>query len=72
MVVLVALVSLLLGAGQGWGQEQGVTDTEVKIGTSAGLTGPIAVWGNRMARIGSSTSKRGDRGQLLVNIHLAT
>jgi ABC-type branched-subunit amino acid transport system substrate-binding protein len=52
IVVVVALVSLLLGASQGWGQEQGVTDTEVKIGTSAGLTGPIAVWGNRMSRIG--------------------
>lgn len=46
-------VALLIGCvTAGWAADPGVADTEVKIGTSAGLTGPIAVWGNRMARIG--------------------
>src|SRR5881227_406797 len=52
MMVLVAFMVVLLSSGQGRAAESGVTDTEVKIGTSAGLTGPIAVWGNRMARLG--------------------
>ncbi len=43
---------LLLAVGVGLAKDPGVTDTEVKIGTTAGLTGPIAMWGNRMARIG--------------------
>jgi ABC-type branched-subunit amino acid transport system substrate-binding protein len=55
MMTLAALAIVLLGASQGWTADPGVTDAEVKIGTSAGLTGPIAVWGNRMARIGPQT-----------------
>jgi branched-chain amino acid transport system substrate-binding protein len=52
IMVLVALVCVLLGAGIGLANDPGVSDTEVTIGTSAGLTGPIAMWGNRMSRIG--------------------
>lgn len=51
-IVLIVLALVLFGAGAGWAKDPGVTDTEVTIGTSAGLTGPIAMWGNRMARIG--------------------
>ncbi len=54
-VVVVAVVVVLLGAGQVMAGAPGVTDTEVKIGTSTSLTGPIAVWGNRMSRIGPQT-----------------
>jgi branched-chain amino acid transport system substrate-binding protein len=52
MMVLVACMVVLLGLAQAYAAEPGVTDVEVKVGTSAGLTGPIAVWGNRMARLG--------------------
>ncbi len=52
MVVVVVLAVGLFGAGSLRAASPGVTDTEVVIGSSAGLTGPIAVWGNRMARIG--------------------
>lgn len=48
LLVLIALLCL----APGYAADPGVTDKEIKIGTSAGLTGPIAVWGNRMARIG--------------------
>jgi ABC-type branched-subunit amino acid transport system substrate-binding protein len=54
-LLLVALSMLCLSSAVALAAEQGVTETEVKIGTSAGLTGPIAVWGNRMARIGPQT-----------------
>lgn len=50
--MLVVLALVFLGAGVGLAKDPGVSDTEVTIGTSAGLTGPIAMWGNRMARIG--------------------
>lgn len=52
---LVALAVGLLGTVPVVAETSGVTETEIKIGTSAGLTGPIAVWGNRMARIGPQT-----------------
>ncbi len=52
MWMVVALTAVLGFAVMAVAGEPGVTDTEIKIGTSAGLTGPIAVWGNRMARIG--------------------
>src|SRR5919109_41847 len=52
-MALVALALMLLSTVHA--ADPGVTPTEVKIGTSAGLTGPIAVWGNRMARIGPQT-----------------
>ena len=32
-----------------------MTPTEIKVGTSTSLTGPIAVWGNRLSRIGPQT-----------------
>jgi ABC-type branched-subunit amino acid transport system substrate-binding protein len=48
----VALSLVLVGAGAVLAGDPGVTDNEIVIGTSAGLTGPIAMWGNRMARIG--------------------
>lgn len=50
VTVLVALLMVLAGAALA--DTPGVTDDEIVIGTSAGLTGPIAMWGNRMARIG--------------------
>ena len=53
--VLVALALVLWSTTLVHAADPGVTPTEVKIGTSAGLTGPIAVWGNRMARIGPQT-----------------
>ncbi|MGQ4807299.1 Leu/Ile/Val-binding protein [Candidatus Entotheonellaceae bacterium PAL068K] len=49
---LVTLAVVLFAAGAGLAGTPGVTDTEIVIGSSAGLTGPIAVWGNRMTRIG--------------------
>ena len=52
ITALVALSVVLLGAGAVLAGDPGVTDNEIVIGTSAGLTGPIAMWGNRMARIG--------------------
>lgn len=52
MVVVITLAVVLMGAGSLFAADPGVTDTEVIIGSSAGLTGPIAVWGNRMSRIG--------------------
>jgi ABC-type branched-subunit amino acid transport system substrate-binding protein len=52
MVVVLALIVVLTGAGALLAASPGVTDAEVIIGSSAGLTGPIAVWGNRMSRIG--------------------
>ena len=51
-IVLMAFACMLWSAPLVHAADPGVTPTEVKIGTSAGLTGPIAVWGNRMARIG--------------------
>ena len=51
-IALVGFMVVLFGVGQVMAATRGVTDTEIKIGTSAGLTGPIAVWGNRMSRIG--------------------
>jgi branched-chain amino acid transport system substrate-binding protein len=54
-LALVAFTLLLGSAPPVRAADPGVTPTEVKVGTSAGLTGPIAVWGNRMARIGPQT-----------------
>ena len=54
-MMFVALIVLSVCLGRGMAAEPGVTDNEVKIGTSAGLTGPIAVWGNRMSRLGPQT-----------------
>ena len=51
-VLLVALAMMLFIPSALLAGDPGVTDTEILIGSSAGLTGPIAVWGNRMARIG--------------------
>jgi hypothetical protein len=51
-VVIIVLALGRFGAGAGWAKGPGVSDTVVTVGTSAGLTGPIAMWGNRMARIG--------------------
>lgn len=51
-MVVITLAVVLMGAGSLFAADPGVTDTEVIIGSSAGLTGPIAVWGNRMSRIG--------------------
>lgn len=53
--VQILVLTLLVGLGtvaQVLAETPGVTDTTVRVGTSAGLTGPIAMWGNRMARIG--------------------
>jgi branched-chain amino acid transport system substrate-binding protein len=50
--LLVALAMMLFIPSALLAGDPGVTDTEILIGSSAGLTGPIAVWGNRMARIG--------------------
>jgi ABC-type branched-subunit amino acid transport system substrate-binding protein len=52
ITALVAVSVVLWGAGAVLAGDPGVTDNEIVIGTSAGLTGPIAMWGNRMARIG--------------------
>ena len=43
------------GALPGARSRPGVTPTEIKVGTSTSLTGPIAVWGNRHDRIGPQT-----------------
>lgn len=51
-VLWVALAMMLFIPSALLAGDPGVTDTEILIGSSAGLTGPIAVWGNRMARIG--------------------
>lgn len=49
---LAALAMVLVSITPVMAADPGVTDTEVKIGASTSLTGPIAVWGNRMSRIG--------------------
>ena len=54
-IVLMALACMLWSTPLAHAADPGVTPTEIKVGTSAGLTGPIAVWGNRMARIGPQT-----------------
>jgi branched-chain amino acid transport system substrate-binding protein len=46
MISLVGLVLISLGGGVGWaGDVQGVSDTEIRIGTWAPQTGPAAPWG---------------------------
>jgi ABC-type branched-subunit amino acid transport system substrate-binding protein len=55
ITVCIALAVAFLSTVPVLAETPGVTETEIKIGTSAGLTGPIAVWGNRMARIGPQT-----------------
>lgn len=52
---LAALAMLFVSITPLSAADPGVTDTEIKIGTSTSLTGPIAVWGNRMSRIGPTT-----------------
>lgn len=52
---LAALTMLLVSMAPVIAADPGVTDTEIKIGSSTSLTGPIAVWGNRMSRIGPTT-----------------
>lgn len=52
VVALTALTVVLLDTSSLIAGTPGVTDTEIRIGSTAGLTGPIAVWGNRMSRIG--------------------
>ncbi len=69
-----ATTSLLLAAGGAFGQSvQGVSDTEIRIGTQDDLSGPIVFWGKPMRngkvmRIDEQNAKGGVHGRKIVLI----
>jgi ABC-type branched-subunit amino acid transport system substrate-binding protein len=52
VTLLTMAVALNIGAGSSLAKTKtpGVTDTQILIGSSAGLSGPIANWGNNLSR----------------------
>jgi ABC-type branched-subunit amino acid transport system substrate-binding protein len=50
MALLIGAFAVAISAGSPLAKEVGVTDTSILIGSSAGLSGPIANWGNNLSR----------------------